>query len=300
MTVVAAAIFVVGMIIFAIWGVKRSEANTRKALRAYAAPLVALGWREATATERWPLCFTATSEGVPWSLSIRPGVADETEDQLWWSTDSIQSREFVLVMGYSPYRALEWFCQFGVRDDLEKDEDKKPIVEELGKVIEAAVRSGSPDSLLGMNATIAQWQNDRPWFGLHAFLDAARDVSFEQPELKDVRIKARDPQMAQRLIDPSVVRAFDRCRQLLSGTCCELRIWIGASNLRLHLVTFSNNRELEVFQSAVDLGVALARSYQRATQGQDSSHSGRHTIPKALLTLPISRASASTGPPNFC
>lgn len=48
----------------------------------------------------------------------------------------------------------------------------------------------------------------------------------------------------------------------------EDEIWwsrLGAPNLRLCVTTLCGQRTLEVFQRVVDLGVAIARSYQRAT-----------------------------------
>jgi hypothetical protein len=91
-------------------------------------------------------------------------------------------------------------------------------------------------------------------------------VTLGFPELQDVQLKATDPQLVRRVFDRDVVSAVDSCKRLMESGDAFFRIWLGAPNLRIQLVTIveDENRRLEVLKHLVDLGTAIARKYQRA------------------------------------
>jgi len=67
-----------------------------------------------------------------------------------------------------------------------------------------------------------------------------------------------------------VIGALERAKFLVNDHAASLRIWVGAPNLRIHLASVIDDDRQDdrpvVLQKVVDLGVALARSYQSASQ----------------------------------
>jgi hypothetical protein len=217
----------------------------------------ALGWREGEPTEKWRVRLQGSTEAIAWTLSANAEAEElsgyeDPEDEIWWSSDIVQSQEFLLLIGYPAHRVRDWTGQSGVQDYEDIDTAMKAAFDQLARAVE---------SLESMDE---QWRRKWPWVGLSSFLQTAHDVSFASPELDDVVVKARDPQLARQILDGRVVSALAGCKPLLEGTYSGFRIWLGASNLRLQFRTLCGQRKLEVFQRVVDLGVAIAHSYRRA------------------------------------
>jgi hypothetical protein len=219
--------------------------------------VTALGWREAESTEKWRVRLQGTTEAIAWTLSANAQAEEisgyeDPEDEIWWSSDTVQPEEFVLLIGYPAHRIRDWVGHSGVQDYEEIDTATKAAFAQLARAAE---------SLESMDE---QWRRKWPWVGLSSFLETADDVSFASPELEGVVVKARDAQLARWILDGEVASALDRCKPLLDGTDAGVRIWLGAPNLRLRVTTLCGQRKFEVFQRLVDLGVAIAHSYRRA------------------------------------
>jgi hypothetical protein len=231
-----------------------------------------LGWREAEATEKWRVRLQGTTEGIDWTLSANAQAEEisgiEDEDEIWWSSDTVQSEEFVLVIGYPAYRVRDWAGHSGVQDYEDIDRAMKAAFDQLARAAESLESMGD------------QWRRKWPWVALSSFLETAHDVPVGRPELDEVVVKARDPELARRLLDGAVVSALDQCRPLLAGTYSRFRIWLGAPNLRLQVTTVCGQRKLEVFQRAVDLGVAVARSYERGRRPRTNVVPDLHAKPR--------------------
>jgi hypothetical protein len=228
------------------------------ARRTFIQRATALGWRETQPREKWRVRLQGTTEGIEWTLSANAEAEEvrgyeDPDDEIWWSSDAVQGEEFVLLIGYPAYRIRDWAGHAGVQDYEEINTAMKAAFDQLARAAE---------SLESMDE---QWRRKWPWIGLSSFLETAHDVSLASPELDGVVVTAGDPQLARQILDGRVVSALAGCKPLLEGTYASLRIWLGAPNLRLHLTTLCGQRKLEVFQRIVDLGVAMARSYQRAT-----------------------------------
>jgi hypothetical protein len=59
------------------------------ARRALVQRLAERGWREGGSTDKWPLHFLGTTDGIPWSLSSNAAPEDVTRyedvaDEVWW------------------------------------------------------------------------------------------------------------------------------------------------------------------------------------------------------------------------
>jgi len=214
--------------------------------------------------ERWPIRSSGTSEGVTWTLAASPAVPNpdgrNAPDVIWWASDAVSVDGFLAVVGYAVRDQLDWPGHFGVQN-LEEAEDVVDGV--LAQIV-------GPDAVSDVAAAEARAYREHPWATLDQFLERATDLTVSDTRLRDLQIKTTEPELVSRVLTDRVIGALERAKFLVNDHAASLRIWVGAPNLRIHLASVIDDDRQDdrpvVLQKVVDLGVALARSYQSASQ----------------------------------
>jgi hypothetical protein len=236
--------------------------------------LARYGWDEESqeGTEKWPLRYGGTSDGIRWTLAVSPAPdnsdGEKSEDQFWWTTDAIRSSTYLLIAGYARFASLEWEGQGGVQNVGEIEDALDAIMNEVGQAADDAIRTGNSRFTDDLVSLERRHYRERPWLTIGGFLESARNVPLAHPELQNVDVKAEDLELAHRLFDRGVVAALRSCVETIKSSDSFIRIWLGAPNLRLHLASSVEDDEarLEACKRVVELGTALASSYQRAAR----------------------------------
>jgi hypothetical protein len=227
---------------------------------AFAAHAAALGWRDESDArdDRWPIRFTGAVGDLPWTIWASPGPED-VEDAIWWATDGVRADEFVLVAGHARAGQLDWEGQVGVRDHTAIDRAAEVFLSEV-------------DRATDVEALADRSTRDHPWLTIGTFLRTARDVSLPPPS-HDVVVKAQDPDVARKVFDASALAALAECHAHVNSAGAHLRVWLGAPNLRIHLVTLIEDdveRRFEAMRHVVALGAAIASGFRRVRQSTRS------------------------------
>ena len=214
--------------------------------------------------ERWPIRQSGTSESVTWTLAASPAVPNadgrNAPDVIWWATDAVRVDAYVAVVGYALRDQLDWPGHFGVQN-LEEVEDVVDGV--LAQIV-------GPDAVSDVAAAEARAYREHPWATIDQFLGRATDLTVSDRRLRDLQIKTTEPELMTRVLTDRVVAALEGAKFLVNDHAASLRIWVGAPNLRIELASVIDDDRQDdrpvVLQKVVDLGVALASSYQSASR----------------------------------
>jgi hypothetical protein len=227
--------------------------------------LTSLGWHDVSdpADDKWPIRYLAEEQGVEWVVWVSPAIenpdGEPAPDQIWWESYAITASEFLVVAGYARFEPIDWTGQPGVRSPEEIEDALESMMSDLEGTI---VPDGTGVDGAVLHAVDERAARENPWLTIGDFLAKARDVQLDRPELRDVRVKARDVSLARLLADGAVVAALEACVRRVRTPESSLRIWVGAPNLRISLTTSVDPAEwAEVLSEVVALGVGIGRGF---------------------------------------
>jgi hypothetical protein len=228
--------------------------------------LSSLGWHDVSdpADDKWPIRYLGADRGIDWIVWVSPALdspdGTPAADQIWWETDAITASEFLIVAGYARFASVDWTGQPGVRCSEEIETALDALVNDLEGTVVPAAPGGDAAVLEAVDARAAR---ERPWLTIGHFLDEARDIRLDRPDVRDLQVKARDASLARLFVDDGVVPALRACLGRVRTPDSSLRIWVGAPNLRISLSTpvGSGTDWSEVLSEVAALGVGIAEAF---------------------------------------
>jgi hypothetical protein len=236
-------------------------------------PDPALDWHDVSdpADDKWPIRYLGSDQGIDWVVWVSPALdspdSKPAPDQIWWETDAITASEFLIVAGYARFEPIDWTGQPGVRCSEEIETALDALVNDLEGTVVPAAPGGDAAVLQAVDARAAR---ERPWLTIGDFLNEARDIRLDRRDVRDVQVKARDASFARLFVDDGVVPALRACLSRVRTPDSSLRIWVGAPNLRISLLTPIGGRTdwSDVLAEVAALGVGIAEAFGgRAASG---------------------------------